>query len=147
MNNGLDAGDLAHIRASYASGSATQAELAEEFGVTQSAISRIVRHDRRAELPQPLTETGRMVKAFDQFLEGREIEPAKALHVELLYLLAEKLDACAASTAAASANALPALVARFAEVLHTLEFGEADLTEELARQLAWLRPGGGRHAW
>lgn len=76
----------AQVRLAYAQGGYTQAQLAEKFGVSHQAVSKIVRGQRRASNLGPITEVdcrraaaqrderGRFVgkKAAGRLLDGRE---------------------------------------------------------------------------
>ena len=71
---------VATIRTTYQSGRATQQALADQYGVTQPMISRIVnKHDRSATyLDFPITPAIKAyLKAFDEYLMATKIGNTK----------------------------------------------------------------------
>src|SRR5262245_44535250 len=112
-----------------------QAELAAKFGVTQSAVSRIVSGARRGSAES--TSPGAVAVALDVFLAELEPDGVGVVHAETARALAVKVDACRSSTSVAAAAALPRIVAQLQELLAVLagRTAEEDAVAAVARIL------------
>jgi transcriptional regulator with XRE-family HTH domain len=86
----------------------TQQQLADEFGLSRSYLSRLLRAERRPPLPAPAE--ARVSAAVENYLaQSTASSPEAEMHAASLRVLAAKLDAVAASDAVGAAQAAPAL--------------------------------------
>lgn len=98
------------------------ADLATAFGVTVQHVGRLARGEQRATLPagDGGTVDGDVLAAVDDFLADHRGRDGDAVLAATARALAGKLDQCAASDAAASAQAAPRIAAQLVATLTEL---------------------------
>jgi transcriptional regulator with XRE-family HTH domain len=114
----------------------SQAQLVDEFGVSRSQVSRLLRGDRRAAARHV---SGDVSEALGAFLASVELRPGDRPVAAMAVVLAGKLDSVAISDTVGAAQAAPLLATRLAELVRSLEPEREDLAEQVAATLAWLR--------
>jgi len=94
-------------------------DLAQAFGITTQHVGRIGRGEQRATLPAGDSGTvdGDVLRAVDDFLADQRGRDGDAVLAATARALAGKLDQCAASDAAASAQAAPRIAAQLVATL------------------------------
>lgn len=120
--------------------------LATAFGVTVQHVGRIVRGEQRATLPagDGGTVDGDVLAAVDVFLADHRGREGDAVLAATARALAAKLDQCAASDAAASAQAAPRIAAQLVATLAEMrnhELREPDFIDALVQRRALRRLG------
>src|SRR5262245_40600525 len=112
-----------------------QAELAVKFGISQSAVSRIVAGERRGSAES--STAGAVAVALDAFLVELEPDGVGVVHAETARAVAAKVDVCRSSSSVAAAAALPRIVAQLHELLSVLagRTAEEDAVVAVARIL------------
>lgn len=97
-------------------------DLASEFGVSVQHVGRILRGTQRAQIAGLDAEAARssVATAVGRYLDDLHLDSNTAILGELALTLAEKLDDCRASQAAAAATAAPGLARQLVDVLDGL---------------------------
>jgi hypothetical protein len=104
----LDDEDLARLRHLYEEGW-TLGGLAEAFGISRQHAGRLVRGEQRPSIgPANGQEApGGVVAAVEDYLSGVHLDRGGEVLAQTVTALARRLDACAASDAAAAAQSAP----------------------------------------
>jgi hypothetical protein len=86
-------------------------DLAAEFDISPQHAGRLARGDQRPAIVGLGAEAAQssVLEAVAAFLEGVDLNPGDAVLAATAKTLAEKLDACAVSSAASAAQAVPRL--------------------------------------
>ncbi len=112
-------------------------DLAAAFGVTTQHVGRLVRGEQRpviAGLDAEALQAGEGVsRAVDAFLEDVDLRGEHVVLAATARALSSKLDACAASDAAAAAQAVPRLAGQLVDVLERLSAGVPQEPDALDR--------------
>src|SRR5262245_39889368 len=92
-----------------------QSEIASMFGVTQSAVSRIVSGQRRGSTGDG--EPGAVAVALDVYLAELAPEGANVVLAEMARAAAVKVDSCRSTATVGAAQAMPRLVGELRDLL------------------------------
>ena len=121
------------------------ADLAARFAISPQHVGRLLRGVQRPSIASWDGEAAGVADAVDAFLDEVELGVGDEVLAATARVLAAKLDACAASDAAAAAQAMPRLAAELASVREALQDGaprEPDAVDLLrARRDARLANG------
>ena len=113
--------ELKRLRHLHAEGWAP-GDLAEAFGITPQHVGRLVRGEQRPEiagLDAEALEAG-VAGAVEAFLADVNLDAADEVLAATARALGAKLDACATSSSASAAQAVPRLSSELVEVLDRL---------------------------
>ena len=122
MARKLTDADVARVRELGSTGR-TQSDIAGEFGVGRRQIGRILRGESRpqlAGLDRDIVDSGNVLAAVEQFLEGIVMDDANEVTAAVARNLAGQLDGTAAKGSAAGAAAAPRIAVELAAAVAEL---------------------------